>query len=159
MTEIEQFTAPGGRTVGIAGPGDTGAGEVIVALENAGFAVSTVVAERMHTVGGVFEEFSTALEFPDYFGNNKDAFDECMRELDEIVGEAPGYAVVIRHAAELLAEEPDELEWFVDALLFYDEHYGDAEVEFRVLLVVAAGEADDVQELWRDYGAEPVELR
>ncbi|GAA4808094.1 barstar family protein [Tomitella cavernea] len=158
MTEVEKFAASGGRTVGIARPGDTAAGEVIVALENAGFAVNTVSAEHMHTVGGVFEEFSAALEFPDYFGNNKDAFDECMRELDETVGEASGYAIVIRHASELLADEPDELEWFVDAFQFYEEHYGDSEVEFRVLLVVAPGESDDVQEQWRDFGAEPVEL-
>ncbi len=158
MTGIEEFTAAGGPTVAAVVPGASAAGEVIVALENAGFAVSTVSAEHMHTVGAVFEEFSTALEFPDYFGNNKDAFDECMRELDELVGEADGYAVVIRHAAELLSDEPDELEWFVDAMTLYEEHYADAEVEFRVLLVVQADSIDDVLERWRDVGGRPVAL-
>lgn len=40
---------------------------------------------------------AAALRFPDYFGGNLDALDECLRDLDDFLP-APGYLVVIEHA-------------------------------------------------------------
>ena len=42
--------------------------------------------EEFRSVAAVFDEFAAAFQFPYYFGRNKDAFDECMRDLDEFVG-------------------------------------------------------------------------
>src|SRR5699024_5157001 len=151
MVATERFARDGGPVLGIVAAGAPGgaagnvaaaadedaaaaagdpagggaAGEAIVALENAGFAVSPVPGGQMPTVHGVFEEFAAALEFPEDFGGDKDGFDDCMRALDETIGDTHGYAVVVRDAEMLLAEQPDELEWFADAMEACGEHYGD----------------------------------
>lgn len=178
MVAIERYARDGGPVVGVvAGDPSDGAdgtvagavgddtgdavdgdavGEVTVALEKAGFAVCPVPGAHMAAVHGVFEEIAAALEFPEDFGGDKDAFDACMRELDETVGDTHGYALVVRDAEGLLAEEPDELEWFADAMEACAEHYGDADREFRVLLVVEPGRIDEEIERWEDSGGRPV---
>lgn len=38
--------------------------------------------EKMETKSELFDELSSQLEFPDYFGRNWDAVDECLQDLD-----------------------------------------------------------------------------
>ena len=45
-----------------------------------------VTGRTMTTVNGLYETYARAWDFPDYFGHNADAFDECMRELDDSAG-------------------------------------------------------------------------
>ena len=40
------------------------------------------------TADNLFSEFSKVFEFPDYFGNNWAAFDECLNDLDWLEGKA-----------------------------------------------------------------------
>jgi hypothetical protein len=88
----------------------------------------------MRTTAGVFDEFAAALQFPYYFGDNRDAFDECLRDLDEFVGEAPGYVVVIRDSSGLLADQREDLEWFADAMTQAAEYWAAKGTVFRVVL-------------------------
>lgn len=57
-------------------------------------------ARRMETAAGLFDEFQRALEFPDYFGHNWDALDECVCDLEWLP--ASSYRVVIESAPLLL---------------------------------------------------------
>ena len=61
---------------------------------------------KMRTEQGVFDELAAALQFPDYFGENWDAVDECLTDLSWLPGRA--YVLVIAAADELLVEEPAE---------------------------------------------------
>lgn len=115
-----------------------------------------VRSAQMPTVAGVFDEFAGAWQFPYYFGRNKNAFDECMRELDETVGSAAGYLVLIRDASALLRAEPGELAWFADALAFYADHWAAAGSSFKVLLQAEPALAPSVAKAWRAAGLEPV---
>ncbi|NUS42805.1 MAG: barstar family protein [Mycobacteriaceae bacterium] len=85
-------------------------------LQDTGYVVRDVRAAKMTTVAGVFDEFAAALQFPFYFGENKDAFDECLADLDDFVGLAFGYVVMVRDAELLLAAEPQQRVWFFDAM-------------------------------------------
>ncbi len=64
-----------------------------------------VRGKRMSTKSALFEEVAAALQFPWYFGNNWDAFEECIRELEFV----PSAHVVlgISDAQLLLCEEPE----------------------------------------------------
>ena len=86
------------------------------ALPERGLLVRELRGTRMRTVAGFFDEVAAACQFPYYFGDNKDAFDECLRDLDEFVGAADGYVLVVRDAEQLLADEPGERAWFDAAL-------------------------------------------
>ena len=64
--------------------------------------VRVLDGRRMLSVDALFGEFSAALHFPDYFGENWAALDECIRDLSWLP--APSYRVVISAAASLLGE-------------------------------------------------------
>lgn len=91
-------------------------------------------APRMRTVAGVFDEFAAALQFPYYFGANKDAFDECLRDLAESLGEADGYVLLVRNAPDLLADQPAELDWFAAAMTDCAAYWTPLKTTFRVIL-------------------------
>ncbi|MGN2641490.1 barstar family protein [Nocardia takedensis] len=99
-----------------------------------GYRTREVRAAKMRTAAGVFDEFAAALQFPYYFGENKDAFDECLRDLDEFLGAAPGYVVVVRGPfAALLADEQSQREWFLAAMRDCADYWANRQVAFRVV--------------------------
>ncbi|WP_054815701.1 barstar family protein [Nocardia arizonensis] len=99
----------------------------------AGYRVRELRAEKMRGVGGVFDEFAAAFQFPYYFGENKDAFDECLRDLDDFLGAAPGYVAVVRNSSALLADEPRERDWFAGAMRDCADYWAKRQVAFRVV--------------------------
>ncbi|WP_067674031.1 barstar family protein [Nocardia miyunensis] len=102
-----------------------------------GYVVRELRGSKMRTLAGVFDEFAAAFQFPYYFGENKDAFDECLRDLDEFVGQAPGYVAVVRDSAQLLAERSAERDWFVSAMTDCARYWSEHEGSFRVVLQAA----------------------
>lgn len=81
-----------------------------------GVAVRVVRGRKMRDVTGVFDEFAAALQFPTYFGENKDAFDECIREADEFSRDV-GLVVLLIEPDQVLADEPlASLGWLVSSL-------------------------------------------
>ncbi|MBL1075030.1 barstar family protein [Nocardia sp. 2] len=104
----------------------------------AGYLSRELRGRKMRTVEGVYDEFAAAFQFPYYFGENKDAFDECLRDLDEFVGPAQGYVAVIRNAALLLDEEPAERAWFAEAMTDCAARWAKSGTPFRVVLQDAA---------------------
>lgn len=76
--------------------------------------VRHVRGRRMPTVAALFDEFAAALQFPYYFGRNKDAFDECFGEIGDTVGDDA--VVLVLDADALLNEQPTQLSWFAAAV-------------------------------------------
>lgn len=77
-----------------------------------GLTVRTLDAQRMRSTSTLFVEFAAQLDFPDYFGSNWDAFEECLADLSWLSPRPD--TIVIGHASELLAEEsPGELAIFL----------------------------------------------
>ncbi len=122
---------------------DAWAEEGVRATVPTGYLVRAVRGAKMMTLQGVFDEFAAALQFPYYFGENKDAFEECLRDLDEFLGTAAGYVVVVRDADRVLAAEPNELAWLTAALRFVGQWWAGREtpVVFRVVALCLGGDA------------------
>lgn len=100
----------------------------------ADYRVRELRGPKMRTTAALFDEFAAAFQFPYYFGANKDAFDECLRDLDDFVGDAPGYVAVVRNSADVLAEEPAERAWFANAMRDCAAYWSRRDVAFRVVL-------------------------
>ena len=71
-----------------------------------GFVLRVVQGKKCGTVSGLLDEFARAMEFPDYFGHNWDAMEECLADLEWLP--AKGYIVVIADAHAVLPKDEDE---------------------------------------------------
>jgi Barstar (barnase inhibitor) len=111
-----------------------------------GMLVASLRGAKMRKREGVFQQFSTLLQFPDYFGENWNAFKDCVADLDWL--RTKGVLLVISQSELLLADgDPDELSVFVDILRHAANALGSATstaggVSLRVVLQVSADRAE-----------------
>jgi RNAse (barnase) inhibitor barstar len=86
--------------------------------------VATVNALKCITEKGLLKEFASCFDFPDYFGWNLDALDECMRDLDWL--KEKNYKITVRNISVLKKKDirqADQLEKFLNSY----KDYWDAE--------------------------------
>jgi hypothetical protein len=77
--------------------------------------VRALRGHKMRKTAGLFDECAAALQFPYYFGENWDALDECLGDLEWL--EADAYVIVITTAQHVLdCEPPEELQLFLNLL-------------------------------------------
>lgn len=131
-----------------------------------GLTARVVRGRKMRTVGGVLDEFAAALQFPLYFGENKDAFNECISELEALpAGE--GYVVMITEPEQVLADEDArELNWLARALVSAAEEWAQPvdlgewwdrpAVPFHVVLAGERGQVESAARRWSRAGATPL---
>jgi hypothetical protein len=77
---------------------------------------------QCRTAARLFDEFAASLQFPSYFGRNRDAFEDCLTDLDWWHGQL-GYVLYILKADEILAEEPEQLSTCLDVLHCAGEYW------------------------------------
>lgn len=74
-----------------------------------------------------------AFQVPSYFGENWDALDECLRDLEWLP--ASGYVLFLRGASELWAEDPRSAGRLVESWLMAAEEWGQRGVPFHLVFV------------------------
>jgi RNAse (barnase) inhibitor barstar len=79
-----------------------------------GYAVRTIQGEKCRTPSGLFSEFARALTFPDYFGHNWDALEECLTDLEWLP--AKGYILLITDTQAVLPEAEEEYNTLLEVL-------------------------------------------
>jgi hypothetical protein len=107
--------------------------------------IRTMAGAKCRTKAGLLDEFARALSFPEYFGHNWDALEECLADLDWLP--AQGYLLVVTDADQVLAkpEEEDDYETFIEILTEAGEAWSTRElpdmaragIPFHTLLTVS----------------------
>jgi hypothetical protein len=129
----------------------------------AGVELRTIDGARLKTLDGIFDAFAEAWHFPRWFGRNRDAFDDLMRDLDGMANmatgkpPAPGYLTDITDAHLVLVEQPDLFSWFAEIMPFYRDYYRDEAsptAAFGLLLSAPTGQLHVVRERWLAAGIE-----
>jgi hypothetical protein len=139
------------------------ASEAARGWSESGLVVRVVRGRKMRTQQGLFDEFAAALQFPWYFGENADAFDECLADLGWLPPQE-GYVIVISDPGEVLADaRPDALSWLVGSLARAREEWAHPveqgewwdrpAVPFHVVLQPTVGDAASVTQRWAGAGA------
>ncbi len=79
-----------------------------------GYTLKMVQGAKCQTADGLLSEVARALDFPGYFGHNRDALEECLADLEWLP--AKGYILLITDAAQVLPDDEDEYETFLEIL-------------------------------------------
>jgi RNAse (barnase) inhibitor barstar len=79
-----------------------------------GFLFKVGRGRKCRTTAGLFAELAEVLEFPDYFGHNWDALEECLADLEWLP--AKGYVLVFTDAELILPDDEDEFATLLEVL-------------------------------------------
>ncbi len=89
----------------------------------AGFHLVLLRGSKCKTVSALLAEFAKAFDFPEYFGHNWDALEECLTDLEWLP--AKGYVVLLSDAELVLTKaEADEWATLVEVLNDAGEAWG-----------------------------------
>jgi RNAse (barnase) inhibitor barstar len=86
--------------------------EIQAAARRVHFACFHIDGKSITRKEQLLSHVATALRFPDYFGGNWDALEECLTDLSWV--DAPGYVLYFDHIDALLAAHPDQFDTFVE---------------------------------------------
>jgi hypothetical protein len=105
--ELDQLLRPQGPGLRLLVATESEASDLRAALSEG--TKNTVVfrwirGQKARTKPALFDEFAATLQFPLYFGENWDAFDECLTDLAWLPGDA--YVLVVGQSIHLLDKEP-----------------------------------------------------
>ena len=110
-----------------------------------GFVLRVINGKKCSTPAGVFTEFARALGFPDYFGHNWDAMEECLADLEWLP--AKGYVLLITDAQAVIPDDEEEYETLLEILSDAGEAWskgqaggGSRAIPFHVLFAVSEQE-------------------
>ena len=111
-----------------------------------GYKLKIIKGAKCQTTAGLLNEFARALDFPDYFGHNWDALEECLADLEWLP--AKGYILLLTDAAQVLPDDEDEYETFLEVLSDAGEAWGSGQAgmgarratPFHVLFAVSERE-------------------
>ncbi|MEI8014646.1 MAG: barstar family protein [Nitrospira sp.] len=111
-----------------------------------GLTLKVIKGRHCKTPANLFEEFARALKFPDYFGHNWDALEECLTDLEWLP--AKGYILLVTDAAHVLPSDDADYETFLEILRDAGEAWGSGQAgmgarqatPFHVLFAVSEGE-------------------
>jgi hypothetical protein len=81
--------------------------------------------------GDLMDALAVGFSFPDYFGRNWDAVDECLRDLSWLPAE--GYVLVVRRAERLWRRDPRIPARLVRSWLFCAEHWARRDKPFHLV--------------------------
>ncbi|MCX5613508.1 barstar family protein [Streptomyces sp. NBC_00047] len=99
-----------------------------------GLTVFRMDGTRMANQQEMFREFARSFNFPDYFGMNWNALDECLADLDWL--DCSGYLLIIESSRAVLGGEGKEARrLLLDLLRDISEEWATGGILFRVVLL------------------------
>lgn len=142
------------------------AAEVAAEWQEAGLTVRTVRGAKMRSTVALMSEVSAALQFPQYFGENWAALDECLADMEWLLP-CRGIVLLVGDAELVLVdEEAEALEAFVATLRNASNEYGEPielgeawdrpAVPFHVVLQAVGDASADASRRWTAAGAQLV---
>ena len=111
--------------------------QLVKAANLRGLGVFLLDGEQMSSQVELFQEFKVKLQFPEYFGANWNALDECLADLDWL--DRTGYLLVIESGDSVLRNEEADVREMLEGLLEdISEEWANSDppVIYRTILMV-----------------------
>lgn len=93
-------------------PGQAQPKDIAAAAKRAKYAYFHIEGRNIARKEQLLNHVATALRFPDYFGGNWDALEECLADMEWV--DAPGYLILYDHVDALAQAHSDQLQTFVE---------------------------------------------
>lgn len=106
--------------------------EVEAAAQENGFACWRVDCAAVRSKEELLRGIAEALSFPDWFGENWDALEDCLTDLSW--GEAPGYVLLLDNCGGFSRADPEAFETALEVFDGAAEYWYDEEVPFWVFV-------------------------
>jgi RNAse (barnase) inhibitor barstar len=90
-----------------------------------GFVRRVIRGSNCRSAAALFTEFAEALKFPDYFGHNWDALEECLADLEWLP--AKGYVLCFTNAESILPDDEEEFATFLEVMSDAGEAWASAQ--------------------------------
>lgn len=119
------------------------------------FAVRVLRGKKMRQLESCFNEISAAFQFPSYFGENWNAVEECLCDLEWVP--AKGYVLLVANTIDVLSQEKsEEVEIFFRVLsrVPADWRKEKSPKPFHVVFQSSSGELDRLQQRFHSAGIE-----
>ena len=118
-------------------------------------ALRLVRGTKMHNRNDLFDEFSAAFQFPLYFGENWDALEECLADLEWVP--ASGYGLFVTDTAQVLSREhADQFDILLKVLSNICEEWSAVETPrpFHVLFQCTPEDLDHLEQRFLQVGVD-----
>ena len=118
-------------------------------------AVRIIRGKHCGTREELLDEFARGLDFPQYFGRNWDALEDCLTDLEWLSAEA--FVLILTNADQVLRSSPGELKTFAGILSAAAAHWSSAEppASFHCLFHCEPGSAEDLKHRLAEVGILP----
>ena len=100
------------------------------------FRVFQLVSDRISSKAALFEKLRQAFGLPDYFGQNWDALEECLRDLP--TEQRKGFLTVIDSGEALLGLPERDFQTFISILRSTAHFWASEGVQFAVMLIASS---------------------
>ena len=97
----------------------------------AGLTVIRIDLERLASKAGFIERAARALNFPDWFGKNWDALNDCLIDLSWLNGR--GWVIIFENSKDLAARKPQVFHSAVEVFQSANDYWRQAGTPFWVL--------------------------
>jgi RNAse (barnase) inhibitor barstar len=124
-----------------------------------------VDGKKIHDKKSLFDEFCVAFKFPDYFGYNWDAFDECINDLEWL--NSKSYILVISNFEQVKLDQPSYKIW-LDVMRKaikewtngrnYNPEFATPPTPFHIIFVIKEDSCLDTIESLRINGINKVDI-
>jgi hypothetical protein len=81
----------------------------------------------------LFDQFQQIMQFPDYFGHNWDALDECLRDLEWLP--ALGYVLYFSSPEVFINTSPIEFKIFLEVIQSAFDYWTPQQIAFQLIMV------------------------
>jgi RNAse (barnase) inhibitor barstar len=115
-------------------------------------AVRILRGNRCTGKDALLDEFARGLDFPDYFGKNWDALEDCLTDLEWLSAEA--FVIIMTNADQILKNSPEEMKTFGGILASASRHWtsADTPASFHLLFQCEPESAGDLKERLAEGG-------
>ncbi|MCP5060114.1 MAG: barstar family protein [bacterium] len=109
-------------------------GAVVTTADGSGLLLMECDVSNVSGDDSLFRKLASAMSFPDYFGGNWDAVDECLRDLEWLSGK--GYVLLVRNSHQLWSTSPGSAGSLIESWLFCAEEWASKGVPFHLVFLL-----------------------